>query len=107
MRGPANALSTASNWIFNFLGKSGPLNVLDLPHVAVVVMIVGPSFQNINWGTYIGMVFVTLHLRLLIIFLVFASLNAMIVPIVYLFFPETAGRSLEGAHLHNLSPISV
>ncbi|PBL02623.1 general substrate transporter [Armillaria gallica] len=82
MRGPANALSTASNWIFNFL----------------VVMIVGPSFQNINWGTYI----------------VFASLNAMIVPIVYLFFPETAGRSLEDmdvifaiAYNENVSPVAV
>ncbi len=26
----------------------------------------------------------------------FAGLNAFIIPIVYLFFPETAGRSLEG-----------
>ena len=29
-------------------------------------------------------------------FLVFASLNAFIIPVVYFFFPETAGRSLEG-----------
>ncbi len=28
---------------------------------------------------------------------VFAALNAFIIPVVYLFFPETAGRSLEGA----------
>lgn len=27
---------------------------------------------------------------------VFAALNAFIIPIVYFFFPETAGRSLEG-----------
>ena len=26
----------------------------------------------------------------------FASLNAFIIPVVYFFFPETAGRSLEG-----------
>lgn len=26
----------------------------------------------------------------------FAALNAFIIPVVYLFFPETAGRSLEG-----------
>lgn len=39
IRAPANALSTASNWIFNFM----------------VVMVTGPSFQNISWGTYIGM----------------------------------------------------
>ncbi|KAF8639635.1 hypothetical protein AX17_000900 [Amanita inopinata Kibby_2008] len=82
MRGPANALSTASNWLFNFL----------------VVMITGPSFENINWGTYI----------------VFASLNAFIIPIVYIFFPETAGRSLEDmdiifalAYNEGVSPVKV
>ncbi|KAG0699777.1 general substrate transporter [Suillus ampliporus] len=62
-RAPTNALSTASNWTFNF----------------VVVMLVGPSFNNISWRTYI----------------VFATLNAAIVPVVYFFFPETGGRSLE------------
>ncbi|KAE9410345.1 hypothetical protein BT96DRAFT_953007 [Gymnopus androsaceus JB14] len=82
MRGPANALSTASNWIFNFL----------------VVMITGPAFENISWGTYI----------------VFAALNALLVPSVYFFFPETAGRSLEDmdvifalAYLENVSPVAV
>ncbi|KIK65384.1 hypothetical protein GYMLUDRAFT_38835 [Collybiopsis luxurians FD-317 M1] len=82
MRGPANALSTASNWTFNFL----------------VVMITGPSFENISWRTYI----------------VFAALNAFIVPIVYLFFPETANRSLEDmdvvfalAYLEKVSPVAV
>jgi hypothetical protein len=43
-------------------------------------MVVGPSFNNISWRTYI----------------VFAALNAAIVPVVYFFFPETGGRSLEG-----------
>jgi sugar porter (SP) family MFS transporter len=62
-RAPTNALSTASNWTFNF----------------VVVMLVGPAFNNISWRTYI----------------VFAVLNAAIVPVVYFFFPETGGRSLE------------
>ncbi|KAG1768791.1 general substrate transporter [Suillus occidentalis] len=62
-RAPTNALSTASNWTFNF----------------VVVMVVGPAFNNISWRTYI----------------VFAALNAAIVPVVYFFFPETGGRSLE------------
>lgn len=57
----------ASNWTFNF----------------VVVMIVGPSFNNISWRTYI----------------VFAALNAAILPVVYFFFPETGGRSLEGERL--------
>ncbi|KII95223.1 hypothetical protein PLICRDRAFT_34067 [Plicaturopsis crispa FD-325 SS-3] len=82
IRAPANALSTASNWIFNFM----------------VVMVTGPSFNNIGWKTYI----------------VFAALNAFIVPIVYFFFPETAGRSLEDmdvifalAHNEGVSPVGV
>ncbi|KAI0921362.1 hypothetical protein AcW1_004642 [Taiwanofungus camphoratus] len=82
IRAPANAFSTASNWIFNF----------------VVVMVTSPSFNNIGWRTYI----------------VFASLNAFIIPIVYLFFPETAGRSLEDmdvifalAYNEGVSPVAV
>ncbi|KAF9226436.1 general substrate transporter [Gyrodon lividus] len=82
IRAPANALSTASNWIFNFM----------------VVMVTGPSFNDISWGTYI----------------VFAALNAFIVPIVYFFFPETAGRSLEDmdvifalAYIEGVSPVTV
>lgn len=46
----------------------------------MVVMVTGPSFNNIGWKTYI----------------VFAALNAFIIPVVYFFFPETSGRSLEG-----------
>ncbi|KZP12128.1 general substrate transporter [Athelia psychrophila] len=82
IRAPANALSTASNWIFNF----------------VVVMVTGPSFSAISWRTYI----------------VFAALNAFIIPVVYLFFPETAGRSLEDmdvvfalAYNEGVSPVGV
>ncbi|KAG2130874.1 general substrate transporter [Suillus clintonianus] len=82
IRAPANALSTSSNWIFNF----------------VVVMVTGPSFNNISWGTYI----------------VFAALNAFIIPVVYFFFPETAGRSLEDmdvvfalAYNEGVSPVKV
>ncbi|KAF8192485.1 general substrate transporter [Pholiota molesta] len=82
VRGPANALSTASNWTFNFL----------------VVMITGPAFENISWRTYI----------------IFATLNAAIIPAVYLYFPETAGRSLEDmdvvfalAYNEGVSPVAV
>ncbi|KIJ68894.1 hypothetical protein HYDPIDRAFT_80555 [Hydnomerulius pinastri MD-312] len=82
IRAPANALSTASNWTFNF----------------VVVMITGPSFNNISWGTYI----------------VFAALNAAAVPVIYFYFPETAGRSLEDmdvifamAYKEGVSPVTV
>jgi len=52
-------------------------------------MITGPSFQNIQWRTYIGtsygfaIVFYTERLNVQ----VFASLNALIVPCVYFFFP--------------------
>ncbi|KAH7916336.1 general substrate transporter [Hygrophoropsis aurantiaca] len=82
IRAPANALSTASNWTFNF----------------VVVMITGPSFNNISWGTYV----------------VFAALNACALPVIYFFFPETAGRSLEDmdvvfalAYNEGVSPVTV
>ncbi|CUA75921.1 Sugar transporter STL1 [Saccharomyces cerevisiae S288c] [Rhizoctonia solani] len=82
IRQPANALSTASNWAFNFM----------------VVMVTGPSFQNIGYHTYT----------------VFACLNAFIIPIVYLYFPETAGKSLEDmdvvfaqAYNEGVSPVSV
>ncbi|KAF7561967.1 hypothetical protein G7046_g2188 [Stylonectria norvegica] len=62
-RAPANALSTSSNWIFNFM----------------VVMITPVAFNNIGYQTYI----------------IFAVINAFMVPSVYFFFPETAYRSLE------------
>ncbi|KAI2622143.1 general substrate transporter [Hypomontagnella submonticulosa] len=62
-RAPANALSTSSNWIFNFL----------------VVMITPIAFNSIKYQTYI----------------IFAVINAVMVPSVYFFFPETAYRSLE------------
>ena len=64
----------------------------------MVVMVTGPSFEDIDWGTYI----------------VFASLNALIIPVVYLFCPETAGRSLEDmdiifavAYHEGISPVKV
>ncbi|KAI2788188.1 hypothetical protein POX_e06201 [Penicillium oxalicum] len=63
IRAPANALSTSSNWIFNFM----------------VVMITPVAFNNIGYQTYI----------------IFAVINAAIVPSVYFFFPETTRRSLE------------
>jgi hypothetical protein len=62
-RAKANAVSTCSNWLFNF----------------TVVMITPPMVAGIHWGTY----------------LFFAAWNAVFVPVVYFFYPETAGRSLE------------
>jgi len=45
----------------------------------MVVMITPPAFANIGYQTYI----------------IFAVINAFMVPCVYFFFPETAYRSLE------------
>ncbi|KAJ5864118.1 uncharacterized protein N7529_006034 [Penicillium soppii] len=63
IRAPANALSTSSNWIWNFM----------------VVMITPVAFESIGYKTYV----------------IFAVINAAIVPVVYFFFPETTARSLE------------
>jgi hypothetical protein len=63
IRAPANGLSTAANWIFNFM----------------VVMITPVSFTNIKYYTYT----------------VFCALNLLILVATYIFYPETAGRSLE------------
>ncbi|KIW14475.1 hypothetical protein PV08_07259 [Exophiala spinifera] len=67
VRSQANALSTASNWLGNFM----------------VVMITPVAFNNIGWRTYI----------------IFAIFNFAAVPVFYLFFPETRGRSLEEVDL--------
>jgi hypothetical protein len=44
-----------------------------------IVMITPVLITNIGWGTY----------------LLFAALNASFLPVIYFFYPETAGRSLE------------
>ncbi|KAJ6115386.1 Sugar transporter STL1 [Penicillium sp. IBT 16267x] len=62
-RAKANAVSTCSNWLFNF----------------TVVMITPVMIAHIGWGTY----------------LFFAAWNAVFIPVMYFFYPETAGRSLE------------
>jgi len=63
IRAPATGISTAGNWVFNFM----------------VVMITPIAFSSIQYKTYI----------------IFAVINAFIIPCVYFFYPETAGRSLE------------
>lgn len=83
----------------------------------MVVMVTGPSFQNIDWGTYIGTPTSFFDLTkqcLLISSAVFAALNALIIPVVYFFFPETSGRSLEDmdvvfalAYKEGVSPVKV
>lgn len=60
----------------------------------LIVMITPVLVTNIGWGTY----------------LLFAALNASFLPIIYFFYPETSGRSLEEidlifakGHLENMS----
>lgn len=45
----------------------------------IIVQITPPAINNIGWRTYI----------------IFAVLNALWVPIIYIFFPETKGLELE------------
>lgn len=59
----ANAVSTISNWLFNF----------------AVVQFTPPFLAATSWGC----------------FLFFAVWNALFIPIIYLFYVETAGRTLE------------
>lgn len=62
-RAKANAVSTCSNWLWNF----------------TVVMFTPPFVASSAYGCY----------------LFFAVVNALFIPIIYFFYPETAGRSLE------------
>lgn len=75
IRAPSAAISTACNWISNF----------------VVVMITPVLFQSIGPYTY----------------LLFACINFLIIPILYFFYPETKGRSLEEMDLiFNKTPVN-
>ncbi|KAI4842344.1 general substrate transporter [Aureobasidium sp. EXF-8845] len=62
-RAKANALSTVSNWLWNFF----------------IVMITPVLIDSIHWGTY----------------LFFAILNALFFPVIWWYYPETSGRTLE------------
>ena len=52
-------------------------------------MITGPAFENISWRTYISEYIRQFHVGQLIyhLIIVFACLNAAIIPAVYVFFP--------------------
>ncbi|KAI7855212.1 general substrate transporter [Circinella umbellata] len=78
----ANALSTCSNWLSNY----------------VIVMITPPAIANIGYGIYV----------------IFAILNFLFIPIIYFYFPETKGRSLEEmdvvfakANAEGVSPVKM
>lgn len=59
----ANAVSTTSNWLFNF----------------AVVQFTPPFLDATAWGC----------------FLFFAVMNALFIPVIWFFYIETAGRTLE------------
>ncbi|KAI5481366.1 putative MFS monosaccharide transporter [Pseudohyphozyma bogoriensis] len=63
----ANAVSTISNWLFNF----------------AVVQWTPPMLDSLKWGT----------------FLFFAVINAISIPMIWFFYVETAGRTLEEVDL--------
>ncbi|TIB75270.1 general substrate transporter [Wallemia mellicola] len=63
IRTNANAVSTMTNWIWNF----------------AVVQWTPPMLASIDFGT----------------FAFFGGLNLLFIPVIYFFYPETAGRSLE------------
>lgn len=75
VRAPAAAISTACNWIANFL----------------VVMVTPVCFESIGPFTYT----------------IFAAINFLIIPILYVFYPETKGRSLEEMdHIFAKTPVT-
>ncbi|KAI1505769.1 general substrate transporter [Biscogniauxia marginata] len=65
-RAKANATSTVSNWLWNFF-------------IVMITPVLVANTGTSGWGTY----------------LFFAILNAMFFPLIYFFYPETAGRTLE------------
>jgi sugar porter (SP) family MFS transporter len=65
-RAKANAVSTVSNWLWNFF-------------IVMITPIMINGTGTSGWGTYCF----------------FAVINACFFPILYLYYPETSGRSLE------------
>lgn len=81
IRAPANAMSTSANWAFNFM----------------VVMITPVSFSSIGYKTYVifAVMWVLHRSSASAKDADFYDSNAFIFPVVFLFYPETAYRSLE------------
>ncbi|KAM0543142.1 hypothetical protein ACHAPJ_012484 [Fusarium lateritium] len=65
-RAKANATSTVSNWLWNFF-------------IVMITPVMINGTGTYGWGTYCF----------------FAAMNAIFFPIIYFFYPETSGRSLE------------
>jgi hypothetical protein len=85
-----SSTSLATAWLSHFNGSELDLQLRKFQlmrlHVTprltsrqIIVQITPPAINNIGWRTYI----------------IFAVLNALWVPIIYFFFPETKGLELE------------
>ncbi|CAG9991117.1 unnamed protein product [Clonostachys byssicola] len=74
LRGRATAITAASNWMTTFV-------VVKITPIAIgqYYYMCNSRYPNIGWKTFI----------------IFAVLNALWIPIIYCFFPETKGLSLE------------
>ena len=83
MRTKGAAIGTASNWAFNYMGKTSITTYIYyttvLNDIYVVVEITPIGIQTLQWKFYI----------------IWTIFNASFVPIVYLFYPETSDRTLE------------
>ncbi|KAF1354744.1 sugar transporter STL1 [Delphinella strobiligena] len=82
IRAPANALATSANWIvcLDLYPYCRTLWLTKTQHFNFMVVMITPvAFSTIGYQTYI----------------IFAVINAFIVPCVYFFYPETAYCSLE------------
>lgn len=80
LRQRGSSISTAANWLCNYVSCIHHLDhFARLTFYQIIVQITPPAINNIGWRTYI----------------IFAVLNALWVPIIFLFFPETKGLELE------------
>lgn len=74
------AIASGWNWMFVFVVvKITPIALGKLVHATLWLFITNLSSDNIQWRTFI----------------VFAVLNASFIPMVYCFYPETKGITLE------------
>lgn len=98
IRAPSNAVSTTANWIFSrYIHGLSRTKKLILCLDFMVVMITPVAFSSIGYQTYIIFcVMFVFHSYVFVRALANDSdRNAFIFPVVYFFYPETAGRSLE------------
>lgn len=80
MRTKGAAIGTASNWIFNFMVRFLLIPTRRDANVKFQVVEITPiGIKSLGWRFYI----------------IWTVFNASFVPIVYFFYPETAGRTLE------------